>query len=182
MTDKREHLREMLERYRRLQPLISDSMASRALEEKIEETQRQLEEMPIEAFEEGFETGDLRVRSGPRQRWRPSVAAQQKADDDPDPKCGEQSDEGLLRREVPNPVYGLSIGVLCSACRPVHLTAHLCGGITRYGTDGILHLAADAPGSALNAIFIHALILLVPPQERRGVDYSFPGLLTRSTI
>jgi hypothetical protein len=49
MTEKREHPRERLEGYRRLQPLISDSMASRALEEKVEETQSQLDEIEEDA-------------------------------------------------------------------------------------------------------------------------------------
>jgi hypothetical protein len=76
----------------------------------------------------------------------------------------------------------LSIGVLCSACRPVYLTAHLRGGITCNGTNGILHLAAKVPGSAFNAIFIHVLILLIPPGKRAPETIRSRNFRTRGTI
>ena len=72
-----------------------------------------------------------------------SVAAQQETNNNPNSQRRYQSGYGLIGSESPHPVHSLSIGLLRSTCRPIHLTAGLRIRVSRNGANGVLKLPAE---------------------------------------
>src|ERR1700722_13940017 len=90
-----------------------------------------------------------------------SVATQQETNNNPNSQRRYQSGYGLIGSESPHPVHSLSIGLLRSTCRPIHLTAGLRIRVSRNGANGVLKLPAEIACGALNPIFVHSLLLLM---------------------
>jgi hypothetical protein len=89
-----------------------------------------------------------------------SGAIEQQAYDNPDPHGRQKSHDGLVRREIPNSVSRLPVGVLYRASRPLGLAACLGSLVTGYGPDGIFDFSPKVAGGTFDPIFVHGSLQL----------------------